>query len=117
MAPVAIQQGRCAASNILKSLRGEPLIAFQYKDRGMMATIGRKSAVAKVYGMNFKGFFAWLTWLLIHIVWLIGFRNKLIALIDWTYNYFTYDRGVRLITGSSKINGANQCSKRQGRQV
>lgn len=101
MAPVAIQQGRCAAENVLRSARGELLKGFKYKDRGMMATIGRKSAVASVYGISFKGFFAWLVWLFVHILWLIGFRNKLIALINWSYNYFTYERGVRLITGDS----------------
>jgi NADH:ubiquinone reductase (H+-translocating) len=104
MAPVAIQQARCAANNIMNSIQGKSLVIFRYKNRGMMATIGRKAAVATIYGSNFRGLMAWLIWLLIHILWLIGFRNKLIVLIDWAYNYFTYERGVRLITRKPKTN-------------
>jgi NADH dehydrogenase len=98
MAPVAIQQARTAVDNILRGAEGRPLRSFRYKNRGMMATIGRKSAVATLYGRNFKGYFAWAIWLVVHLFWLIGFRNKLVVLINWIYHYFRYERGVRLIT-------------------
>ena len=62
-----------------------------------MVTIGRQAAVAQIYGLQFRGFLAWLIWLTVHLVWLIGFRNRLLVLVNWAWNYFTYDRGVRLI--------------------
>lgn len=98
MAPVAIQQARRAARNILRRIQGRPLLPFRYANRGMMVTIGRKAAVANVYGAHFKGFLAWSLWLTVHFLWLIGFRNKLIVMINWAYNYLTYDRSIRLIT-------------------
>ena len=97
MAPVAEQQADCAAANIARTVRGEPQRPFRYRNRGSMATIGRNAAVAHVGGLAFSGFFAWLAWLLLHIVELIGFRNRLVVLINWAYDYFLYDRAVRLI--------------------
>jgi len=97
MAPVAEQQARCAAANIVRSVRGEPQRPFRYRNRGTMATIGRNAAVAHVGGFAFAGFFAWVAWLVLHIVLLIGFRNRLVVLINWAYDYFLYDRAVRLI--------------------
>lgn len=100
LAPVAIQQGDLAAENILRMTQGKPPKRFRYKDRGSMVTIGRSAAVARIYGLRFSGFIAWLIWLTVHLVWLIGFRNRTLVLINWAWNYLTYDRGVRLIRGS-----------------
>jgi len=97
MAPVAEQQADCAARNLVRAVRGEPQRAFRYRNRGSMATIGRNAAVAEVWGFAFSGFFAWLAWILLHIVELIGFRNRLVVLINWAYDYFLYERAVRLI--------------------
>ncbi len=97
MAPVAIQQGDLVAENILRQLADRPAKRFVYKDRGVMATIGRNNAVAHVYGLQLSGLVAWIMWLTVHLVWLIGFRNRLLVLVNWAWNYFTYDRAVRLI--------------------
>jgi len=102
MAPVAIQQGQTAARNILHHLRGESLEAFVYKDPGSLATIGRNAAVARLWGLKFTGFLAWFLWLGVHLLWLIGFRNKLVVIINWAWDYFFYDRGIRLITPQQK---------------
>ena len=98
VAPVAIQMGRCVARNIIRELRGQPLEPFRYRDQGTLATIGRNAAVANVYGMQASGFLAWVMWLGIHIIQLIGFRNKLFVLINWAWDYFFYERAARLIT-------------------
>ena len=99
MAPVAIQQGELVAANIRREIDGKRLRRFRYKNRGVMATIGRQSAVAHVFGLQFTGFFAWVMWLTVHLFWLIGFRNRVLVLTNWAWNYLTYDRGVRLIRG------------------
>jgi NADH dehydrogenase len=98
VAPVAIQQGRAAADNIWRSLSGRPARAFRYRDRGMIATIGRAAAVGRVGPLHLVGGPAWLAWLLVHIVSLIGFRNRLQVLLGWTWSYLAWDRGVRIIT-------------------
>ena len=96
--PVAQQQGKLAAKNILRKMRGHMLQEFTYNDRGIMATIGRRRAVAwPFYKIQLTGVFAWLTWLGLHLVWLLGFRNRVKVLVNWIYNYLTYDRSVRLI--------------------
>ncbi len=100
IAPVAIQQGMAAAENILRQIKGSQTLPFKYVDKGAMVTIGRNSAVASFAGMNFKGFFAWLIWLVIHLANLIGFRNKIIVLINWSIDYFFFERAVRLILPS-----------------
>jgi NADH dehydrogenase len=97
MAPVAIQQGDLVADNIIRQLADRPPKKFVYKNRGVMATIGRNSAVAHLYGLQLSGLAAWIIWLTVHLVWLIGFRNRLLVLVNWAWNYFTYDRAVRLI--------------------
>ena len=99
VAPVAIQQGRHAARNILHAIKGEPTEPFHYADKGNLATIGRASAVADLGRLKFSGLFAWLAWLLVHIFFLIGFRNRFIVLFEWAWAYFTNQRGARLITG------------------
>ena len=98
VAPVAIQMGKHAARNIVRALRGEPLEPFRYRDQGTLATIGRNAAVADVYGIRAKGFPAWVLWLGIHIIQLIGFRNKVFVLLNWAWDYFFYERAARLIT-------------------
>jgi NADH dehydrogenase len=97
VAPVAIQQANLAVANIRRLVSGEPLREFHYKDPGALATIGRNAAVAHLGRWNFTGFLAWVTWLVVHIFQLIGFRNRLIVLINWAWDYIFYDRGVRLI--------------------
>ena len=99
VAPVAIQQGAQAARNILAQLADQPMRAFRYRDKGQMATIGRRAAVFDAFGVRLSGFLAWAGWLFVHLIELIGFRNRVVVLANWVYNYFTYDRGVRLITG------------------
>jgi NADH dehydrogenase len=99
VAQVAIQGGRHAAKNILRAIRGEPLLPFRYRDHGNVAVIGRGSAVVDVGGVKASGFFAWVFWLFLHIFWLIGFRNRVTVLIEWAWSYITMQRGVRLITG------------------
>jgi NADH dehydrogenase len=101
VAPVAMQQGRFVARHIQAQLAGEkPLHKFEYFDKGSLAVIGRNSAVASVGRLNFNGYFAWLAWVFIHIWYLIGFDNKLLVMIQWAWNYLTWNRGARLITGS-----------------
>jgi len=98
MAPVAMQQGLAAARNIARAIEGAPLEPFVYRNPGSLSTIGRNAAVAQLGRFAFTGFFAWLLWLAVHIAQLIGFRNKLLVLIEWAWSYFTYERAVRLIT-------------------
>jgi NADH dehydrogenase len=99
VSPVAMQQGRHVAKAITRSMRGEPREPFRYHDKGSLATIGRRAAVAEIGRLRMSGFFAWVAWLLVHIVYLIGFKNRASVLLDWAWSYFTYQRGARLITG------------------
>lgn len=99
LAPTAIQQGRHAARNVLRMREGGRPEPFRYIDKGSMATIGRARAVAVVFGAKLSGFVAWLMWLFIHILYLIGFRSRVIVLIEWAWAYLTWQRGTRLITG------------------
>jgi NADH dehydrogenase len=102
VAPAAIQMGQFAAATILCDLRGEPRKPFHYRDKGSLATIGRSSAVADVAGVKMSGVIAWLTWLLVHVLFLIGFRNRVQVLWEWFWAYVTFSRGARLITGQSR---------------
>lgn len=97
VAPVAIQQGEIAARNIVHALKKRPPEEFRYRDKGSLATIGRNAAVAHLGKIQLHGWFAWAMWLAVHIVFLIGFRNRLLVLINWTWDYFFYDRPIRLI--------------------
>jgi len=99
LAQPAIQGGRHAARQILRTLRGEAREPFHYFDKGTLATIGRNAAVAQIGRLRSEGFFAWLLWLLVHIVMLIGFRNRVLVLAQWAWTYLRYERGARLITG------------------
>ncbi len=97
MAPPAIQMGRTAARNVLLRLQGKPAEPFRYRDPGSLATIGRNAAVAHVRGLKFTGFPAWVVWLGVHLVWLIGFRNRLVVLVNWAWEYFRYQKAGYLI--------------------
>jgi NADH:ubiquinone reductase (H+-translocating) len=97
LAPVAIQQAESVAQNIRRALRGEPPVKFFYSDPGSLATIGRNAAVARLGRLHWSGFPAWVMWLVVHILQLIGFRNRLVVLINWAWDYFLYERAVRLI--------------------
>ncbi|MBL9201788.1 MAG: NAD(P)/FAD-dependent oxidoreductase [Opitutaceae bacterium] len=102
----AMQMGRHAAGVIARELRGEEFspagrAAFAYRDKGSMATIGRSAAVAAIGGRHLRGYAAWLAWLVVHLLFLVGFRSKFSVLLQWTYSYFTYRRGARIITGVS----------------
>jgi len=98
--PAAIQEGTHAAANILLALRHKPLRAFHYRDKGSLATIGRAAAVGEIGPLKLSGFVAWMAWLFIHILFLIGFRNRLFVMIQWAWAYVTYQRGARLITST-----------------
>ena len=97
VAPVAMQQGTVAAQNILRHINGQALQPFHYRDPGTMVTIGRNAAVAHIKGRSFTGFFAWLVWLGVHLFRLIGFRNRLVVMFNWAWDYLFYERSVRLI--------------------
>jgi NADH dehydrogenase len=102
VAQVAMQQGAWAAANILRAIEGKPARAFRYRDLGNMATIGRNSAVADIRGLRLTGFVAWLAWAVVHILNLIGFRNRVLVALQWLWDYLTFQRGARLITGSAR---------------
>lgn len=98
LAPVAMQQGTHLAKNFKRILNGKSMIPFNYFDKGTMATIGKNKAVVDMPGgIRVKGLLAWLIWMFVHIMYLIGFRNKLVALTNWVWSYITYDKGTRLI--------------------
>jgi NADH dehydrogenase len=112
VASVAIQEGKAVADNIARDLdsqpQSQPRRNFRYNDKGSLATIGRAAAVAQFGKFELSGYFAWLAWLFIHILFLIGFRNRLIVMIQWAWSYLTYERGARLITGSDDLPGWTQ---------
>lgn len=97
LAPVAQQQGKLLSKNIIKLINKQPLQPFEYKNKGVMATIGRKKAVVDLPRWKFQGTFAWMVWMFIHIMSLVGFRNKIMAFYDWMANYLTYDKPLGLI--------------------
>jgi NADH dehydrogenase len=97
VAPAAMQSGRTASRNIMHAIRGEGRERFRYRNKGDLATIGRYKAVGVLAGKHLSGWFAWWTWLLVHIMYLAGFRNRLSVLLEWGYSFFTFERGSRLI--------------------
>jgi NADH dehydrogenase len=115
VAPVAILEGRFVAKLIRRRMElagasaaereSAPRVAFHYFDKGSLATIGRAAAVAQFGKIHISGFMAWLAWLFVHILFLIGFRNRVLVFIQWAWSYFTYERGARLITGSTNLPG------------
>lgn len=96
--PVAIQMGQYTARTIAGDLAGRPRRPFSYWDKGQLAVIGRGHAVADIWKLHFGGFLAWLIWAFVHIFFLIGFRNRVLVMLQWGWSYFTYERGARLIT-------------------
>ena len=105
VAPAAIQMGTHAAANVGRALRGQPLAPFRYRDKGALATIGRRSGVAALGRVRLSGLVAWLAWLGVHIFFLIGFRNRFVVLFTWVWAYLTYDRSARLILGRGGSGG------------
>ncbi len=101
VAPAAIQTGKQAAVNIVRAIRGEPLQAFKYRDKGQMATIGKRKAVAQTGSLKLTGYIAWLAWLFVHILYLVGFRNRVAVFFEWSWSYLFSKRGARLITSRS----------------
>jgi NADH dehydrogenase len=99
VSPAAMQEGRHAAKNIVRLIRGEPTLPFHYLDKGTLATIGKAAAVADIAGLHLSGLVAWLMWLFVHILFLIGFRNRFVVVVEWAWTYVRNDRGARLITG------------------
>src|SRR5215469_16027776 len=105
VAPVAMQEGRAVAKTIAGDRGNQPRKDFHYLDKGSLATIGRAAAVAQFRGLHISGYLAWLGWLFVHIFFLIGFRNRIMVMIRWAWSYLTYERGARLITGSTNLPG------------
>lgn len=97
VAPAAIQQGKQLAKNLVNLIENKPTEAFKYFDKGAMATVGRNRAVVDINKIRFQGIFAWFTWMFVHLMTLVGFRNKLVVFVNWVWSYFSYDRGTRLI--------------------
>jgi NADH dehydrogenase len=102
VAPVAVQQGGCAARNIINQISGRELQEFRYRDRGTMVTIGRNAGVVRIGTRVFTGLLAWILWLGVHLLNLIGFRNRLLVMINWSIDYFLFERAVRFIFPSEK---------------
>jgi len=115
VAPVAMQEGKATAHNIAADLRGEPRKNFHYFNKGNLATIGRAAAVAEFGKIHISGFLAWLAWLFVHVFFLIGFRNRIIVLVQWAWSYFTYERGARLITGDTHLPGWDELRAEKGK--
>ena len=97
VAPAAIQQGKLLATNLINLIENKPTTPFRYFDKGAMATVGRNRAVVDINKIRFQGIFAWFTWMFVHLMTLVGFRNKLVVFVNWVWSYFSYDRGTRLI--------------------
>lgn len=97
VAPVAMQQAKLLGENIIKWSKGKSGNAFKYTDKGSMATIGRNKAVVDLPWFRFKGWFAWIVWMFVHLIMLVGFRNRLVVFVNWAWNYLTYERAIRLI--------------------
>jgi NADH:ubiquinone reductase (H+-translocating) len=115
VAPAAIQMGKFAARQIARTIAGKPREPFEYLDKGSLATIGRSHAIADFPGkIHISGYFAWLAWLFIHLLFLIGFRNRFFVMIEWAWAYFTYNHGARLITDTAENERAEQPKARTG---
>jgi len=102
IAPAALQMGRHAAANVARALRGEAPLPFRYRDKGLLATVGRAAAVARIGRLRLAGLPAWLLWLFVHIWFLIGFRNRVAVMLQWAWSYLTFKRGARLITETAR---------------
>ena len=117
VSPVAIQMGEYAARAIVGDLAGRPRRPFQYWDKGQLAVIGRGQAVADIWRLRFGGFIAWLVWIFVHIFFLIGFRNRVLVLLEWALSYASYSRGARLITGELPPPAETAATDRQAKSA
>lgn len=108
VAQVAIQQAKNLAKNLLRTIKGEPLRPFQYKDLGSMATVGRKLAVVDLPFLKFQGLMAWLTWLFVHLMAILGIKNKLFIFLDWSWNYLSFDPNLRLLIKSKYVRASER---------
>jgi NADH dehydrogenase len=102
IAPAALQMGRHAAGNVVRAIRGEALLPFRYRDKGLLATVGRAAAVARLGRLRLSGLSAWLLWLFVHVWFLIGFRNRVAVMLQWAWSYLTFKRGARLIIETAR---------------
>jgi NADH dehydrogenase len=100
MAPPAMQQGKLLGKNLICLLQGKPMKAFKYSDKGSMATIGRNKAVVDLHAYKTQGILAWFVWMFVHLISIVGYRNRLVVLMNWMWSYFSYDKGIRLIIGN-----------------
>jgi NADH dehydrogenase len=114
VAPVAMQQGRYAARVVQARLGGGTTPPFRYRDKGNLATIGRAAAVADIKGLRLSGFLAWMTWLFVHLWYLIGFQNRVLVLIRWAFSFVSHGRGARLITEAGEQSGGDDRGDRAG---
>ena len=112
VAQVAIQSGEHAAAEVVRRIKGHSTKPFVYKNKGIMATIGRRSAVTELpSGFTITGTLGWLSWLFLHLLYLVGFRNRLSVLLNWAWSYATKERGPRLIFGADELDGINEVSR------
>jgi NADH dehydrogenase len=116
VAPVAMQQGRYVGKVVSGRLRGRQTPIFRYRDKGNLATIGRAAAVADIKGLKLSGFIAWVTWLVVHLWYLVGFQNRLLVFIRWSFSFATHGRGARLITSQATVTGAPALPTSPGRK-
>lgn len=117
VAPAAIQMGKFAGKTVLGDLAGKPRKHFEYWDKGSLATIGRAAAVADLGRIHLSGFIAWLSWLFVHVFFLIGFKNRVLVMLEWAWSYFTFQRGARLITGNSDYIVQSETAAQQDRKA
>jgi NADH:ubiquinone reductase (H+-translocating) len=117
VAPVAMQEGVAVAKNIGRDLKGRQRVPFHYFDKGSLATIGRAAGVAQFGKIHISGYFAWLAWLFVHIFFLIGFKNRILVMIQWAWSYLTYERGSRLITGDNRLPSWSKTHPSNGAKV
>jgi NADH dehydrogenase len=117
VAPAAIQMGKFAGKTVLEDLEGKPRKHFEYWDKGSLATIGRAAAVADLGRLHLSGFIAWLSWLFVHVFFLIGFKNRVLVMLEWAWSYFTFQRGARLITGNSDYIVEGQSAAQENRKA
>lgn len=113
VAQVAIQQGKNLANNLIRLLQKQDMVPFSYKDKGSMATVGKNKALAELNKLKISGSLGWFLWLFVHLLFLVGFRNKILVVINWMSNYFTYDRGIRLIVTPFNLNSAKRKRKQK----
>jgi NADH:ubiquinone reductase (H+-translocating) len=113
VAPAAVQEALHTANNILRAMRGESRLPFRYRNKGSLATIGRSAAVADFGRLKLSGPLAWLAWLVLHLMFLVGFRNRMIVLFQWLWSFMSYDRGARLITGPLKRDPSHARAERR----